>query len=154
MKGNPIHTFMHKIINNTINHIAGRDRETNFHERCNYSSLVEIRSPRVRKGTLVILWFGRAGGRACARVPLRSCDFLFGFDFVCHLIWSKIGLATEGLMILCLQVATVGLMILYHPAAANPKTTLRDLVILRDLANACHSSKKPRSGLKKGILPT
>ena len=37
---------------------------------------------------------------------------------------------------------------------ANPKTTLRDLVILRDLANAYHSSKKPRSGLKKGILPT
>ena len=47
-----------------------------------YSSLVEIRSPRVRKGTLVILWFGRAGGRACARVPLRSCDLMFGFDFV------------------------------------------------------------------------
>ena len=34
------------------------------------------------------------------------------------------------------------------------KTTLRDLVILRDLANAYHSSKKPRSGPKKGILPT
>ena len=36
---------------------------------------------------------------------LRSCDVLFGFDFVCHLIWSKVGLATEGLMSLRLNAA-------------------------------------------------